>query len=287
MRNSPPDYVLQPGPDGAPYSLARTGVVDLDFEIPAGCSLHDGIDRELKKRGLSGGYFRIVDAPMSGMRYVIPGLSPDDKHVAWYSDTYVAPMPGFIQDAGINCGALGDAAFFHCHGIMRGPDGTTTMGHLFPETCLFSKPTYITGIGFPEARFNRVGDPQTGFDLFVAEQTRTAPENPDALLLRLTPNIDFNQTLIDVCREAGWTMADVFCVGSIIGARFADGRLMESFATEFFVTDGKIDLTGSTDEARTEIAIVGLDGTYLQGLLTNTGNPVLITCEVVLRRIPQ
>lgn len=282
MKTPLPPYVQQPGPTGADYSMATTEVVDLDFTLAAGVSLHDGLAAEIARLGLSGGYFRIVEAPMQGVRYVIPGLSPDDKHVAWYSDIHIAPMPGFIQDAGINCGALKDGPFYHCHGITRGPDGDTAMGHLLPETCILSKAAHMKGLGFKQARFNRVSDAQTGFDLFIAQQALPAPENPEAILLRIAPNIELEKPLIECCQNAGWTRAEVYGVGSIIGAHFADGRIMESFATEFYVTKGTIDLSRPKPQAHIEIAIVGLDGTHMEGLLKPDSNPVLITSEMIL-----
>ncbi len=280
-----PSYVQQPGPSGADYSMATTDIVDLDFTLAAGISLHDGLAAEIARLGLVGGYVRLLETPMTAVRYVIPGLSPDDTHVAWYSKTYEAPMPGVIQDAGINCGALQDGPFYHCHGITRGPDGDMAMGHLLPETCILGKPARMKGIGFKQARFNRVPDAQTGFDLFVAQQARPAPDNPEAILLRIAPNVELSKPLIECCQNAGWTRAGVFGVGSIIGAHFADDRIMQSFATEFFVTKGEIDLSGAKPQTHIEIAIVGLDGTHMEGLLKPEGNPVLITSEMILKRL--
>lgn len=280
-----PKTIQQPGPTGAPYSIAKTSVVAFDFELPNGASLHDGLDAELQNRGLVGGYARIIDTPMRGVSYFIPGLSPDDTHVAWYSETHIAPMPGSIADAGINCGALKDGPFYHCHGITLGPDGNAAMGHLLPETCILSGPARLSGFGFKEARFNRVSDAQTGFDLFVAQQVTPAPSEPEAILLRIAPNIPLEDPLFEACKNAGWSQAEVFGVGSIIGAHFADGRVMESFATEFFVTKGRIDLSGPTPLAEIEIAIVGLDGSHMQGLLAQGENPVLITAEMILKKL--
>ena len=95
-----PNYIQQPGPDGAPYTSAPTRLIEMDFQIPAGETLHISLAQEIKARGLKGGYFRIIDADMSHLHYVIPDLSNDDTHFAWYSDEHEPAMPGKIVNAG-------------------------------------------------------------------------------------------------------------------------------------------------------------------------------------------
>ncbi|MEE9429164.1 MAG: hypothetical protein V3V25_13560 [Paracoccaceae bacterium] len=279
---SRPDFIQQPGPVGAPFTAAVTRLVELDIELPAGVSLHDSLAQVIKTRDLAGAYFRIAKAGMSRLEYVIPALSLDDQHVAWYSKTYRPEMPGRIEDAGINCGSLADKAFYHCHGSWRDANGETAMGHLLPEASVLSAPVRVTGFGFKDARFNRVSDPQTGFDLFVPEQIKTAPSNAHAILLRITPNIEISQPLIKACQNAGWARASVHGIGSLIGAKFADGRIMNSFATEVLVTKGTVDLAGDAPDVTMDISLVGLDGKFMHGQLAPTENPVLITFESIL-----
>ncbi|NRB16664.1 MAG: DUF296 domain-containing protein [Rhodobacteraceae bacterium] len=278
-----PDYIMQPGPAADAYTSAETRIIELDFELPAGVSLHDSLAQKIKSLGLSGAYVRIAIAGMSRLEYVIPSLSPDDKHVAWYSKTYRPAMPGRIEDAGINCGSLSEQAFFHCHGLWSDANGDTAMGHLLPEATVLSTPARVTGIGFKDARFNRVSDPQTGFDLFVPEQLALAPKEAQAMLLRIAPNIEIAQPLIEACQKTGWSRASVHGVGSLIGAKFADGRTMNSFATEVLVTEGTVDLSGDEPRVSLEISLVGLDGEFMHGQLASTGNPVLITFEIILK----
>ena len=62
-----------------------------------------------------------------------------------------------------------------------------------------------------------------------------------AYALRLRPNQDFAGALEAFCRERGISSAKLHGgVGSIIGARFADGRSVEPFATEMAVRAGAI-----------------------------------------------
>ena len=72
-------------------------------------------------------------------------------------------------------------------------------------------------------------------------------------------------------------------VGSIIGARFTDGRTVEPFATELAVRSGVIAPgAGGALEAELDIALVDYTGGLAEGRLMRGDNPVLMTMELVL-----
>ncbi|VAW04266.1 hypothetical protein MNBD_ALPHA07-530 [hydrothermal vent metagenome] len=277
-----PKYIQQPGPDGAPYISVPTGLTGLEFDLPAGVPLHLSLAHEIKARGLTGGYFRIKDAAMAQLHYVIPALSKDDKHVAWYSDVLKPEMPGRIVDAGIICGFYKGAPYYHCHGRISDASGKSAMGHLLPEACVLSQPTRVIGHGFTGARFTRNFDPQTGFELFTPQAVAADPFEAQAQLLRIAPNTEISAALTECCHNAGWTRATVQGIGSLIGAHFADGRVLDSFATEFLITKGEIDLTAPEPNVALDIVLVGLDGGFKSGRLKQHSNPVLITSEIIL-----
>ncbi|MFQ5437750.1 MAG: hypothetical protein ACE5DK_02855, partial [Paracoccaceae bacterium] len=160
-------------------------------------------------------------------------------------------------------------------------------GHLLPETCVLARDVRLRGLGFSGACFQRVSDPETGFDLFKPEANGPAIANPDARLVRIGPNVELGGALIALCRDAGWSRASVHGVGSLIGARFQDGSRMNSFATEFMMREGRIlnamNETGAC--AKIDISLVGLDGSFMSGRLAAHRNPVLITAELVLKRL--
>lgn len=277
-----PARLEQPGPHLADYTFALTQMTRLNTVLPAGVSLHDSLAQMVKDHGLAGAHMRIANAPMEKLAYVAPALSPDDSHVAWYSGIHQPPMPGKICDARINCGTLKGEAFYHCHGAWSDSNGATAMGHLLPELSVPSEPVHIVGFGFHDARFNRVYDPETNFELFVPEQLHPAPKNPNAVLLRINPNVEIEGPLIECCQRLGWSRASVHGVGSVIGAHFADGQIMNSFATEAFVESGIVDLTEPEPQITLDISLVGLDGKFMNGRLVKSGNPVMITFELVL-----
>jgi hypothetical protein len=72
-------------------------------------------------------------------------------------------------------------------------------------------------------------------------------------------------------------------VGSTIGARFADGRIVEPFATELAVRSGVVAMgAGGAFEAELDIVLVDYLGGIAEGRLRRGDNPVLMTMELVL-----
>lgn len=280
-----PDTIEQPGPPGEAWISAPTRLQALDFELSADVSLDKAISQEITARGLSGAYIRIKNAQMDRMQYVIPGLAPDDQHVAWFSETYSPSMPGRIEDASIVCGFKSDEPTFHCHGQLSDANLVPAMGHLLPDTCYLSHPVSVTGYGFKDARFNRQADPETNFDLLIPEAISEVTNSDEGMLLRIAPNIVIGEALIECCRQANWQAASIHGVGSLIGAHFDDGRVLNSFATEYMITSGAIDLSGSEPLIDLQIALVGLEGNVMQGRLAEANNPVLITSELLLKNL--
>jgi predicted DNA-binding protein with PD1-like motif len=129
-------------------------------------------------------------------------------------------------------------------------------------------------------------DPETNFKLFgpIASAASGIETASRAFALRLRPNRDFAGALEAFCRERGIISARLHGgVGSTIGARFADGRIVEPFATELAVSSGVIvSGTGGALEAELDIALVDYEGGIAEGRLLRGDNPVLMTMELVL-----
>jgi hypothetical protein len=100
----------------------------------------------------------------------------------------------------------------------------------------------------------------------------------------LRPNQDFAGALETFCRECGIISARLHGgVGSTIGARFTDGRIVEPFATELAVSSGVVAIgAGGALEAELDIGLVDYLGGIAEGRLTRGDNPVLMTMELVL-----
>jgi predicted DNA-binding protein with PD1-like motif len=107
-------------------------------------------------------------------------------------------------------------------------------------------------------------DPETNFKLFgpVACAASAAGTTSRAFALRLRPNQDLAGALEAFCRARGIISAKLHGgVGSTIGVRFADGRIVEPFATELAIRSGDIAArAGGALEAELDIAVVDYTG---------------------------
>ena len=178
------------------------------------------------------------------------------------------------------------APFFHCHGLWTEADGRAGGGHILPEETIAAQPFEVDAFGLDGALFTAEPDPETNFKLFgpIPAKATASKATSRAYALRLRPNQDFAGSLEAFCREQGIVRAKLHGgVGSIIGARFADGRTVEPFATEMALRSGTIasDASG-TPKATLDVAVVDYLGGLTVGRLGRGDNPVLMTMELVL-----
>jgi predicted DNA-binding protein with PD1-like motif len=182
-------------------------------------------------------------------------------------------------------GVRDGAPFFHCHGLWTEADGRANGGHMLPEETFVAEPFEVDAFGIDGAVFAAEPDPETNFKLFgpVAGEARGAITTARAFALRLRPNQDVATALEGFCRDRGIARATIRGgVGSTIGARFTDGRTVESFATELAITSGIIAPGTGALEAELDIALVDHTGGLAEGRLVRGDNPVLMTMELVL-----
>jgi predicted DNA-binding protein with PD1-like motif len=216
----------------------------------------------------------------------MPALSKTGANAAFYSDIFRPAGVTRLKLAAMTLGSRDGAAFFHCHALWSEADGRAGGGHILPEETVVAEPFAVEAFGIDGAVFAAEPDPETNFKLFgpVPSATTGAKTTSRAYALRLRPNQDFAGALEAFCRERGITSAKLHGgVGSTIGARFADGRVVDPFATELTVKSGVIVAgTGGALAAELDIALVDYLGGLAEGRLTRGDNPVLMTMELVL-----
>jgi predicted DNA-binding protein with PD1-like motif len=256
------------------------------FTFAAGVPLLEAARRGFAEAGFAGGVLNMRGGALGPFAYVMPALSKTPKHAAFYSDTF---RPGGITRLSIGAMTLGErdgAPFFHCHALWREADGRLNGGHILPEETMVAEPFEVDGFGVDGAVFLAEPDSETNFKLFgpVPRDASGVKSTGRAFVLRLRPNQDFAGALEGFCRARGILRARVHGgVGSIIGARFADGRSLLPFATELAVGSGVI-APGPAGAlaAQLDIALVDYLGGLGEGRLTRGDNPVLMTMELVL-----
>ncbi len=185
----------------------------------------------------------------------------------------------------IKGGALGPFAY-----VMPALSRTGENAAFYSDTeTAVAEPFEVEAFGIVGAVFRAEPDPETKFKLFgpVPSAAKGAEATCRVYALRLRPNQDFAAALEAFCREQGIAHAKLHGgVGSIIGARFADGRIVEPFATEMAVSSGVI-VSGEDGalQATLDVALVDYLGGIGVGRLTRGDNPVLMTMELVLEEL--
>ncbi|MGJ5042623.1 MULTISPECIES: PCC domain-containing protein [unclassified Bradyrhizobium] len=255
------------------------------FTMEQGLPLLEAAHRAFAAHGFAGGVLDIRGGALGPFAYVMPALSKTADHAAFYSDTYRPAGMTRLSTATMTLGVRDGAPFFHCHALWTEEGGRNGGGHILPEETIVAEPFEVGAFGLDGAIFTAEPDVETGFKLFgpVAAAPSGATTDCRAFALRLRPNQDFAGCLEAFCRAQGISKARIRGgVGSTIGARFEDGVVVESFATELTITAGAIAPGDDGLEATVDVALVDYTGALARGRVVRGDNPVLMTMELVL-----
>jgi predicted DNA-binding protein with PD1-like motif len=256
------------------------------FTLEAGVPLLEAARRGFVKAGFAGGVLSMRGGALGPFAYVMPALSKDGGHAAFYSDTFRPAGITRIKMGAMTLGQRDGAPFFHCHALWTEADGRVNGGHILPEETVVAEAFEVNAFGIDGAMFVAEPDPETNFKLFgpVPSAPAGAETTSRAFALRLRPNQDFAGALEAFCRERGITHAKLHGgVGSTIGVRFANGGVVEPFATELAIRSGEIvSGAGGALEAELDVALVDYTGGVAEGRLARGDNPVLMTMELAL-----
>lgn len=282
--------IRQPGPpvpERIQWVEARGRV--FSFAAEAGVPLLDSVRRGFAAEGFSGGVARFEGAALGPFAYVMPALSRTGENAAFYSETFRPVGRTRIAAAAMTLGTREGAPFFHCHALWTEGDGRAGGGHILPDETVVAESFTVRALGIDGAVFTAMPDPETNFKLFgpVAAPPSGALVPARVFALRLRPNEDLASALEAFCQARGLGAARLHGgVGSIIGARFADGRTVEPFATEVLLRSGEIAPgAGGGLEARLDAALVDYTGGLAEGHLLRGDNPVLMTMEIAIEAV--
>jgi predicted DNA-binding protein with PD1-like motif len=279
--------IEQPGsPNPARIQWVEARGRAFSFTLEAGLPLWEAARRGFAAEGFCGGTLNIGAGALGPFAYVMPALSKTKENAAFYSDTFRPIGVTWLKVCAMTLGERDGAPFFHCHGLWRESDGRLHGGHILPEETVVAEPFAVEAFGIDGAVFSAERDEETNFKLFgpVSRAATDAKTTSRAFALRLRPNQDVAGGLEHFCREHGIAGARIRGgVGSTIGARFADGTIVEPFATELAITSGII-APGATGalEAELDVVLVDYTGGIAEGRLVRGDNPVLMTMELVL-----
>ena len=282
--------IKQPGPPVAEriQSVEVRGRA-FTFTLEAGLPLLEAARRGFAAQGFASGTLNMRGGALGPFGYVMPAPSKTGENAAFYSDTFRPDGITQLKLASMTLGRRDGAPFFHCHGLWREADGRISGGHMLPEETFVAEPFEVEAFGIDGAMFTAEPDPETNFKLFgpVPAAAKGVETTSRAFALRLRPNQDFASSLESFCREHGIARAKIHGgVGSTIGARFADGGVIEPFATELAITSGIVAPASSGAlEAALDVALIDYTGGIGEGRLIRSDNPVLMTMELVVEAL--
>lgn len=276
--------IVQPGPasaDRIEWAAAHGRVFSMVLD--EGLPLLEAVRRGFAAAGFTSGVARIDGLALSPFAYVMPALSKTPEHAAFYSETFRPAGTTVVERGSLTFGLRDGAPFFHCHGLWTEGDDRPGGGHVLPAETELARTIIVQAVGLDGAAFVAKHDAETNFTLFgpTGAPLLGASRQGRFYALRVKPNVDLIEALEGFCRAQGLSRATVHGgVGSTIGARFADGRAVENFATEVAITRGQVTADGSGSEI--EVALVDFTGARARGSLKRGDNPVLMTFELVL-----
>lgn len=273
--------LTQPGP-AHPLRIesVRTALHPLTFVLQPGSSLTQALTAPLAAAGLRGGTIMFGDGALSPFRYVMPGPPDSDAHVAYFSAPCAPPGETGIERANATFGWQGDRPFVHVHGAWIEADGSRRGGHMLPDDCIVTRQMPARAWGFATAEIVVKPDAETNFSLF--QLRGGSVDGARGIAARVRPNQDITLAVEAISRRHGMRDAQVRgSLGSLVGARFTDGRVVEDHATEVLVESGSV----RDGIAALDMLVVDMAGRVHEGTLERGQNAVCITFDLALEAV--
>jgi predicted DNA-binding protein with PD1-like motif len=241
----------------------------LDFRLEPGRSLNDAVATPLTAAGFRAAAVQLGPGRLCRFRYVLPALSPDASHAAYYSEP-VSADGAEIEIANATFGLRDGAPFIHCHALWTESGGNRRAGHVLPDQSVVAEAIEARAWGSAEIRIRADRDPETNFTLFhpVLSDGATDPGAASRIAVaRVRPDEDITEALEAVCRAHGFRRAIVRgSLGSLIGAEFEDGRVVEDIATELLVLKGDVTPNpGNEPRGRLKVVLADMQARRTRG----------------------
>ncbi|MBF9197299.1 PCC domain-containing protein [Microvirga terrestris] len=277
-----------PGPAAVERHAAVPGTaVPIRFVLEPGLTVDEAVAAGMREAGCIGGFVEFRGGRCEPFRYVMPAASSDPRYVAWYSETFEPTGSVNVTRACAIVGIRDGKTFLHCHGIWDTGNGRR-MGHMLAPLSRVAERIEVRGIGFRDATFESMPDPETNFTLFEPVRRAGAGSSTTGdrtLLAKVRPNQDVSLAIEEICLRHGIASANVYGIGSLNGVRFVHRARVDSHATEVLIRAGRIEREDGQIRARLTLNVVDLDGVISSGEIARGDNPVCITFELVIEAI--
>lgn len=278
--------VEHPGPVAAQRRLsADCNLRHEQVPLEPGRSLLDVIAAVHEERGCESAVVKLRGGSFDPFVFVMPDLSPTPAHAVYFSDRHEPKGRVRLEAATVTVGRRGGQPWLHGHGTWLDEAGNRLGGHILPNEAVIAEAIDASFWFLQGAAFEVTPSPETSFTLFEPVTRQGArSRSTSAFAMGVRANEDLCTAIEDECRERGIRSAVIRGgVGSLVGATFEDGRVVEPFVTEVFIREGRVHADG-TDAIAAEIDVTVVD--YLGGLnsgrLQRGSNAVLVTFELVI-----
>ena len=252
----------------------------LEFSLQPGLPLNDALTRPLVAAGMKSATLVFEGGALAPFSYVMPGPSTDDQHVAYFSVPRSPPGESLVEIANATFGWRDGEPFVHCHGTWIEQGTHRRGGHMLPHETIIARGTTVHAWALADVAIVANPDPETNFTLFHPIAATTATQGDRTIVARIRPNEDITTAIEAIARRHHLAAAIVRgSLGSLIGARFADGHTVQDHATEVLIRAGHV----HNGEAVLDMLVVDMAGLVHEGRLLRGDNPVCITFDLVLQ----
>jgi acyl-CoA synthetase (AMP-forming)/AMP-acid ligase II/predicted DNA-binding protein with PD1-like motif len=275
--------LAHPGPRN-PHrrEVVETPLLPIAGQLQPGETFMAGVARVFSEAGCRAGVLCVDGGSCAPFHYVLPALSHDREHAAWYSAAFVPEAGARFISATATFGERDGAAFLHCHGIWDVGAAQPRMGHVLPFDSIVADPVPVRGHGSASPVWQSVLDIETNFTLFSAQGEGC---RGNGVCLRLRPDEDVCTAIEQVCAELGIENARIYGLGSIYMPIFDDGRQVRCVATEVVIEEGLLQAGQHGVRALINSAVVDVDGEVYRGRLEKGQNPVGVTFELLVQSL--
>ncbi|MEQ9815611.1 MAG: hypothetical protein RLO50_22760 [Azospirillaceae bacterium] len=267
----------QPGPPSRHAWRAQAcGVAMETARLPSGATLAEALAAAAGAGGSAA--FILDDVPVAPLAYNLPSLSDEPQRAAWYAGPFAADG-ATIETGAVFLGRQDGRPALHCHARWRFADGRAGAGHVLLDRTVLAGEVNVRMARIDGAAFDIQPDAETNFSIFHPVAVSGSGAS-GALLVKLSPNVDFTRTLEAAAAAHDMPKARIVAaVGSLVGGAFEDAPAVADPITEVFAVEGHIGMHGS---AGVPTIAVDPGATVHEGRLRRGANAVGITFEVLL-----
>lgn len=266
------DIIRHPGPPAPqPWTMAQGTARTLTVTLPKGAILMQAVADAMDAAGADSGVMVLDGMVMGPYRFVGPGPATDGIHAAWYSAPRGADRATILHGTAI-IGRRDGAWWLHCHAAWDG--AAPLAGHLLPDEVTLAEDASVTLHAFTGGTFTVQMNEETRFPIF--HPTGGTPGN--AVIAKLSPHKDAVEAVSEIAAAAGFRRAQVYGIGSLIGARFHTGAPMASPISEVLVLPGAF----TANDTHLPVYCVDPSDAQFNGALLPGGGPVCVTFELML-----